>query len=264
MILRHWGLSHDPFAGRPGYVATPVHEEAVARLVYAVESGERRVTLTAGPGLGKTVVLEESLARLRDPRRRLCRVAAPLDGVSLLHELTRRLGGVSDPRLDRPGAWRAFLEVVRLYRVQGIALVLALDDAHTLATGPDRADLARLASIDCHPAARVSWLCVGRPADPTAYLDPDGWDLAIRLVRLTRSEAGQYLHARLATAGRVEPTFTPRAITRLHGLTGGVPRGLDRLASLALAAGALRRLEVIGPEIVDAVSAECEPDPAWA
>ena len=79
----------------------------------------------------------------------------------------------------------------------------------------------------------------------------------IRLAPLTRSEAAEYLARKLSAAGRSEATFTPRAITRLHLLSQGVPRGLDRLATLALMAGAMRGLEVIGPEVVEGVAAEC-------
>ena len=87
--------------------------------------------------------------------------------------------------------------------------------------------------------------------------DPGPWGLAIRLQPLTRSEAERFLTAKLAAAGRDEPAFTPRAITRLHALSAGVPRGLDRLASLALMAGAVRRLEMIPAEVVEGVAREC-------
>ena len=79
----------------------------------------------------------------------------------------------------------------------------------------------------------------------------------IRLPALTRSEAEQYLAAKLAAAGRDEPTFTPRALNRLHACSLGIPRGLDRLASLALMAGALRGLEIVTPDLIEGVTQEC-------
>jgi hypothetical protein len=39
----------------------------------------------------------------------------------------------------------------------------------------------------------------------------------------------------------------------------GIPRGLDRLGSLALMAGALRGLEIITPEVVEGAARECTP-----
>ena len=79
----------------------------------------------------------------------------------------------------------------------------------------------------------------------------------LRVVPLTRSDAEKYLATRLSAAGRDEPTFSPRALDRLHAWSEGVPRGLDRMASLALMAGALRRVEIITPDIIDGVAREC-------
>jgi type II secretory pathway predicted ATPase ExeA len=79
---------------------------------------------------------------------------------------------------------------------------------------------------------------------------------------LTRSEAECYLQAKLSGAGCSERIFTPRAITRLHGLSAGVPRGLERLAALSLMAGSLRGLEVVPAEVVDAIAHECRNEVA--
>ncbi|MBX6314172.1 MAG: type II secretory pathway protein ExeA [Isosphaeraceae bacterium] len=255
MVERHWKLRRDPFAGNsPCYVATPVHAEAEARLVHALTSGDRRVVLRAEAGLGKSLLLARVLDRVREPTRRVVRVASPTDGASLFAACAEGLGGRLPPDPGRPRAWRALADAARLCRLQGQAIVLAVDDDQGLNRPEDRLDLDRLVHLDPHPEARVSVLRVGRlseeePSDP--------WELVIRLLPLTRSEAEQYLSAKLAAAGRDEPTFTPRALTRLHALSGGVPRGLDRLASLALMAGAARGLEIIPPEVVEAAALEC-------
>src|SRR6185312_11927450 len=103
----------------------------------------------------------------------------------------------------------------------------------------DRRDLGRLAQIDPHPAARIAVLRVGRGREPGAVVK--AWDLAVRLQPLTRSESGAYVQAKLARAGATEAIFAPKALLLLHQRARGVPRGLDRLASLALLVGATRR-----------------------
>ena len=77
--------------------------------------------------------------------------------------------------------------------------------------------------------------------------------LPARLKRLTRSETVAYLAGKLRGAGRNEndEVFTPRALTRLHAASEGIPRTIDRLALLALMSGAARGLEMITPEIVE-------------
>jgi type II secretory pathway predicted ATPase ExeA len=258
-VERHWGLAFNPFgegAGRRPFVPTPTHAEAVARLLHAIESGDRRATIEAPAGLGKSTVLDRVLAEARGPSRRVARAVAPADGIALLAELAVGLGARVAPGSSRAAAWKALADAARLCRLQGLAVVLAVDEAGSL---PDPSDLDRLVHVDPHPQARLTVILArrGRGEDSGPGAEEEPWGLAVRLAPLTRSEAGHYLAAKLAEAGRPDAAFTPRAEARLHALSGGVPRGIDRLASLALMAGALRGLEIIPPDVVEGVSAEC-------
>jgi type II secretory pathway predicted ATPase ExeA len=259
MWHRHWGLVRDPFdERRPSFVATPTHDEAVARLVHTIESGGRSARMVAGPGLGKSAVLSRAIEATRSPTRRFARAGGLADGPGLFASLAAGLGARVAREASRAEAWRALVESARLCRWQGVHVVIAIDDCQALGSTSDRLDLERLDHLDPDPAARLSVLRVGRPTAPEeAGPVPADWGLSIRLIPLTRGEATRYLAAKLEAVGRREPTLTPRALTRLHALSGGVPRGLDRLASLAMMAGAVRGLEVIPPEVVDAAAREC-------
>ena len=254
MVQRHWSLSRDPFAvGGEPFVASPTHLEALERLRHAIEAGQQRATLRSAAGLGKSAVLGRLLAAVKGPTVRIARATSPVDGPSMLASLAEGLGSRPLAGPTRGLAWRTLADAVRLCRAQGLGVVLAIDDCQDLTETVDRRDLERLVHLDPHPKARLTIVEVGRD-------DPDGadpWGLAIRLEPLTRGEAADYLATKLAAAGRSEPTFTPRAITRWHALAGGVPRGLERLAALALIAGAVRGLEIITPEVVEGVAAEC-------
>ena len=52
--------------------------------------------------------------------------------------------------------------------------------------------------------------------------------------RLTEAESSSYVLGRLATAGALEPLFTPDALSAFHHASDGLPRRLNRLADLAL------------------------------
>lgn len=254
MVFRHWGLTADPFRdGTPPFVPTPGHAEAVERLRHAITSGERTTIVRAPAGLGKTTVLREALRLVRRPNLRVACVSGPIDGPELLGGLAEGLGGRRHP--GRAAAWRGLVDAARVCRWQGSAVVLAVDDSHLPADAQDRLDLARLAHIDTRPGANLTVILSGRESEEDEPSCP--WGLTIRLPPLSRAEAAVYLEAKLTAAGREGATFTPRAVTRLHALCSGVPRGLDRLASLALMAGALRGLEVVGPELVEGVAREC-------
>ncbi len=260
MWQRHWNLDRDPFDGRRAdFAATPTHAEAVARLVHTIESAGRSARLVAGPGLGKSTVLARAIEATRGPTRRFARATSPGDGAGLFASLAAGLGRRVDPDAGRSAAWRALVDSTRLCRWQGVHVVLAVDECQSLAEAGDRLDLERLDHLDPDPGALLTVIRVGRPSpDPEGVATATDWGLAIRLGPLARSEAAGYVAAKLEAAGRPEPTFTPRALTRLHALSGGVPRGLDRLAALALMAGAVRGLEIVPPEVVDAVARESD------
>ena len=256
---RHWNLDRDPFDPRaPAFVAAPPHAEAVARLVHAIEAAERSARLVAAPGLGKSAVLARAIELARAPNRRFGRASGPIDGASLFASLAAGLGARVDPGAGRGPTWRALGEAARVCAWQGQSIVLAVDDCQTLASASDRGDLDRLDHLAADPSARLTVIRVGRPEADRDGDEPEEWGLPIRLGPLRRSEAADYVEAKLRAAGRDDPTFTPRALTLLHARSGGVPRGIDRIAALALMAGSARGLEMVTPEVVDQATLECK------
>jgi len=254
----------DPFGGgRSPYVPVAPHEEAVARLVDTIETGQRRAVLRAGAGLGKSMVLARALTETRSPVRRSVLVSSSADGAGLLAGLAEGLGRRVPPGASRGLSWRALGEAVRLCRWQRLRVILAIDDCQHLTDPVDRLDLDRLAHLDTHAESRLTVLQVFRSdedAEPPGWSAAAPWDLLIRLPALTRGDAEAYLTAKLVMAGRPGLTFTPRAITRLHAASAGNPRTLDRLASLGLMAGALRGLEIVTPDVIEGVARECALD----
>ena len=264
MWKRHWKLAREPFlSGGAPYVPLASHEEAVARLVHTIETGQRLAVVRGEAGLGKSQVLTRALAEARSPSRRVARLSSPSDGAGLLAGLAEGLGVRVPAGSGRSFAWRVLGDAIRLCRWQRLHVVLAIDDCQDLVSSTDRLDLARLVHLDPHPEARLTILQVFQSSEDGESLPVSPWELAVRLAALTRSDAERYLTAKLTAAGRDEPTFTPRALSRLHQRSAGIPRGLDRLASLALMAGAWRGLEIITPDVIEGIAQECAPGP-WA
>jgi type II secretory pathway predicted ATPase ExeA len=257
----YWRLNADPFLGpRQPFVPTSSHIEAVARLVDTIESGGRFAVVRGRIGLGKSTVLEQAVKRTRGPGRRAARAVSPIDGTELFGRLAEGLGMRIPPGSTRSAAWRALGDAIRICRLQKVHVVLVVDDANDLSAGPDQNDLERLAHVDPHPLARLTVLhAICEPEESEAPAVPAAdWSLAIRLLPMTRSETDRYVATKLAAAGRTRETFVPRAIGRLHAHSGGSPRGVDRLATLALMAGTVHGLEVVTPDVVDGVAFECE------
>lgn len=255
MAMRHWDLRRDPFLDDGPYVPLPDHEEAVARLIHAIEAPQGPVLFTAGAGLGKTKALRRAIAESRSARRRVALASHPLDGLALWNELADRLGADPEPARDRAAAWRALERAAKVRSLQGQRVVFAIDGAENLLDESHWPDIERLALIDGGNDARPALILTAR-AD-AAFDAPPLWSPSIKLAPLTRSETARYLAAKLNGAGGSDNLFTPRAVVRLHAASRGVPRGLDRLASLSLRAAAARGLEVVASEVVDVAVQEC-------
>jgi type II secretory pathway predicted ATPase ExeA len=256
MWMRHWGLEGDPFAdlGSP-YVSLPSHDEAIARLAYAVQTGQPRVVVRGSPGLGKTTVLRQAISQVRSPRRRIVVVSEPLDDAILWSQLAEGLGVQVGREPSSGQAWKALERAARVLCLEGFQVVVAIDDCRRCARDFARGliGLGRLGSRDCH---RLTLIEIHRGDPDQSAMDADRWALRAGLKPLTRSEAEDYLLCKLAGAGCRQRIFSSRAITRLQSHCSGVPRGLERLAMLSLTAAAIRGIEVVSPDVVDGVARE--------
>ncbi len=258
MWYRHWGLSRHPFDNTDSpYIPLPSHDEALYRLVYSIEQGHHLVIFRAEAGLGKTTVLRRAIAETRSSRREMVLVRPTAVGLEVPDQIVERLGLSGRRESGRAPMWQAMIRAFRVASLEGFQVILAIDDESEGGTGTIVRDLVATARAGCERGIRLTIILVGRPISEPRLEPEDGWSLAIALQRLTRSQVEHYLAAKLAAAGSSEQVFTPRAVTRLHGLSAGIPRGLEQLAGLSLMAGAVRGLEVISPDVVDGVAREC-------
>jgi len=121
-----------------------------------------------------------------------------------------------------------------------------------------RRDLESVSRLGSAVNSDLTIILIDRNVTGAHWAGSDDWSLPIYLERLTRSQAERLLAAKLEDAGSSGGIFTPRAITRLHALSRGVPRKLEQLALLCLISGAARGLEVVHPDLVD-ISAQSLP-----
>ena len=96
MWMSHWGLTRDPFADRDSpYVSLTYHDEAVARLVFAVEAAELGSSSRRRVGWAKRPCVRQLLAQSIQLRRRFVSVSCPRDGTSVFMLLAEALANAS-------------------------------------------------------------------------------------------------------------------------------------------------------------------------
>jgi MSHA biogenesis protein MshM len=253
MWQSHWNLNRDPFAeGGPAYVSLPSHDTAVARLVHTIKSADRSAFLTANAGMGKSTVLRRAFDEARGPGRRIACVSCPREGTLLIAMLAERLAERVGREPSRLAAWRALERAVGLATIQALHVVIGIDNCEAADTDVRR-DIESLANLAKGSGARITVIQSGRPRHNRQVDFNAPWTSAITLEPLTRTQADGFLTTKLRSAGREGSVFTARAVTRLHGLTAGVPRLLEQLATICMMTAAARGLEVVPPELVDSV-----------
>lgn len=263
--LIDWNLAFDPFhPPRRIYIPTPVHEESVQRIAHAFASGGLWGSMIAPSGYGKTAIVDEAIVRIKGPKTSAVRVDGAIDGPSLYAQIAAALGRRVPPEASLATAWRALREARRLRGAMRMNVFIVIDNVHMVC---DPESLLRLAALESSPASRTFILTCGRPQgdfEISSYelnlseIERSGTQIRPR--RLSRDETDAYLNAKLAAAGAAESRFSPRAVSRIHVHSKGIPRSIDRLAKRSLIVASEQGAEIVGPPLVDSIALESDAD----
>ncbi|NLX98280.1 MAG: AAA family ATPase [Rhodopirellula sp.] len=257
MYQSHWGLQDTPFRNRFDprfFFESPTHEEGLARLHFLVEQQRRLGLLMGGSGTGKSLLLEIFADQMR--RRGfpvVCMSLVGLEPPEMLREMAIQFGRDPGSR-TMPELWQMVLDRIREYRYQQWATVVLLDDADQ-ASGAVLTHVVRLAQYDLSPESRLTLVLAGRQERMGRLGETllELSELRIDLQDWQRDDTESYIARTLTRAGCNKPLFDKPAIVRLHELSQGVPRRLNQLADLSLAAGAGQELTQINAETVESV-----------
>ncbi len=264
MDYSYWGLNGAPFVGGlnlKGFFLSGIHEEALARLDYLVQH-RQRIGLLIGPaGTGKSLLLEVFSAQLRRCGQPVVQISvAGAKRSELLWDLLEGLGRMPTPQSPSCLLWQQLFDRFREAWWVGQPVVILFD---------------QMESVSKEGGETISRLlgCINRPEWTVTVVLAGRWEILSQLGRSLLDQVDlqmvvepwelpdtqRYVQEALRRAGRSEPIFTAEAVQRLHELSRGIPRQINRLANLALLAGALEGLPQIGPELIEAVYAQLPP-----
>ena len=241
MYKAYFGLREKPFAKTPDprfLFLSRGHEEALARLEYAVE--EREIALLTGDvGCGKTTLSRALMDRCGADCRFVLIFNPRMGALEFLRTVAHGLE-IDQPARTKDDLLRQITGVLYdLYRA-GVCPVLVIDEAQTI-TDLEVFDEIRLLTnyqLDHHNLLAV--LIMGQPElrNILRYqpLEPlrQRISLQYHLQPLSLEETMEYLDFRMIAAGGGAGLFTPDALQTIHELTGGVPRRINAIATNAL------------------------------
>lgn len=263
MFRDFYGLESKPFTKTPDprfLYLSKTHEEALARLQYAVEERDL-IVLTGEVGCGKTTLTRALIDSLGENYRVILIINPTLTPSQFLRIVAKRYGldipnGFKDDLLDA-----IYTKVYEDYE-SGITPVVIIDEAQLIPKKETFEEIRLLTNFQLDDTNLLSLVMVGQ-TDLRKKLFQKSYQalrqrigLFYHIGPLSEEEVKGYVDYRLSVAGRDEPLFTEGAIRRLYSHTGGVPRVINTLATTALLEGFGTGLGTIDETLIEAAAKE--------
>ena len=261
-----YGLKRRPFTKTPDpkfLFMSRTHEEALARLQYAVEEKEL-VVLTGDVGCGKTTLTRALIDSLGEKYRIILIINPRLTPAQFLRTVAKRFditisGGFSSRKDDLLDA--IYSKVYEDYQA-GITPVIIIDEAQLIPNKDTFEEIRLLTNFQLDDANLLSLILVGQPdlrrrLNHKAYMPlKQRIGLFYHLGPIGEDEIIGYVEHRLKVGGCEEQLFTGEALKALHAYSGGVPRLINSLATAALLSGLDHEYRVIERQLINEAAQE--------
>lgn len=242
MYTDYFGLTEPPFsiAPDPRYLyMSERHREALAHLLYGLDSNGAFILLTGDVGTGKTTVSRCLLEQIPEHTHLALVLNPKLSAIELLETICDEL------HIDTSGAMsiKAFIDRINHYlleqHAQGRNTVVLIEEAQNLEQDVLE-QLRLLTNLETSERKLLQIILLGQPELKDMLARPELSQLAQRVTArfhlspLNESELGAYVAFRLAVAGCRRPLFPQPVIQRLYRLSRGIPRLANVLCDRAL------------------------------
>lgn len=260
MYESFYGLKERPFSKTPDpryLYMSRTHQEALARLVHAVE--ERDIVLLTGDiGCGKTTLSRALMDALGEGYRVILFINPRLTPMEFLRTLALRLD-INDPSRFKTDLLEQIGNALYEFYERGICPVVVIDEAQLVPYKETFDEIRLLTNFQLDDQNLMSLVLMGQPELRKRIAHQSYEPLRQRigmqyvLKPLSIAETGEYLDFRVVVSGGEPGLFLPEAVERIHRFSGGVPRRINHIASLALLEGFGRESRRIGVDILDAI-----------
>ena len=259
MYNEYFGFKEAPFsiAPDPRYLyMTPQHRDALAHLVYGLNSEGGCILLTGEVGTGKTTICRCLLEQIPEQANVALVMNPKLNEIELLETICDEL------KIDYPDADNSIKTYTdRIYEFliksnrNNEKTVLIIDEAQNL-DSKVLEQLRLLTNLETDQRKLLQIIILGQPELLDILARKEMRQLAQRITArfhlqpLSREEVKAYVNHRLAIAGQNIQIFPENSIKLLYKLSSGVPRLINIICDRALLGAYVENQYNVTPRII--------------
>ena len=265
MYKAFFGFAENPFNMSPDpsfLFRSAQHEEALANLIYGVQSRKGFVVLTGEVGTGKTTMLECLRDFLNSQQIAYASLFNSRLNVQQFFEMIAYDFGLRCTRTSKTEVLFALNEMILERANLGRTTVLIVDEAHNL-DWDVLEEIRLLGNLENRRGKMLQILLAGQPELDRKLEAPEFRQLkqrvALRCVLqpFQLEETLEYIQSRLTRAGLKEQTVLPPEILReIHFRTQGIPRLINAMCDNLLLTAFALETKVVTTAMVDEVAAD--------
>jgi general secretion pathway protein A len=258
----YWGLAELPFENVPDpkfYYPDPMHEEALHRLLYGVQTRKGAVMLTGEIGSGKTLLSRELSLHLSGQQYDMAMIANPSFGAEdFLTEVLYQLG--IEPTKTKVKLLHLLNDRLHENYKKGKQTLIVVDEAQAIPDNDVFEELRLLLNFQLNDRFLLTLVLMGQPElnDRVMALKQFAQRISIKyhLGAFSRGDTAQYIAFRLKAAQCQKELFTDDALSVIFERSGGIPRNINRLCDLCLLIGFMDRAPNVSRAIAERAAAD--------
>ena len=261
VYCEHFGLTREPFNVTPDpsfLYLSDSHKEALAQLVYGIQTRRGFVVLTGEVGTGKTTLIQSLLEEIDDGHTH-CALLFDLTGSpkDLLRSLCHEFELISP--LEKEKEVSEYLALLNRFLLDsykhGDNVAVIIDEAQNLpAEVLERVRL--LSNLETKQEKLLQILLVGQPELSDRLNAPELRQLKQRVAlrhhlrSLNLSECTEYIAKRLEISNGAATLFSTAAVEAVHAYSDGIPRLVNILCDNGLLSAYAARKSQVEPAMI--------------
>ena len=263
MYNAFFGISENPFSLSPDptfLYRSPQHEEALANLIYGVQSRKGFIVLTGEVGTGKTTMLECMREYLES---QYIEYASLFNSRINPQQFFEMIAYDLDLRCDRTSKTDVLFALNSLLIQQaneGRTSVLIVDEAHNL-DWDVLEEIRLLGNLENRRGKLLQIVLAGQPELDRKLDAPNLRQLKQRIVLrynlkpFSEAETIEYIETRLARAGMDnQEVFSPAVLSEIHRRSQGIPRLINGICDNCMLTAFAAEQHQVSMETLEEVS----------